>query len=208
LIETLDKKRTGRTGRHMDKRIVLFLLTCLVVGLLTSGCLFEPRDAQQPGDAGTSWIAPDFPHKVFSNLETGLEELTGSNYERSIGAAFVFIPLPGDEAQFSEPVFEGWNRSEEVSVVQKLLAGASEIEVKFAPPTTIIDESDFTQYETIYNLKVTSSSDPSQTDTYKGKARFDMRLGGKGYELVKWEDIETMSGFPTWGYLRGTYKTF
>lgn len=182
------------------------LLWCLVAGLvLATGCLFEPREANNP-DSGSTWIKPDFPNKVFANMETGLEDLSGGNYERSIGDTFVFIPLPGDIAQNGAEAYNGWNSEVEISVMRKLLGDATKIEVAFTGVTPAGQQGDLYQYEASYNLTITPINDPSTLEIYQGKARFDFLNGSKGYELVKWEDIEAVLGFPTWGYLRGILR--
>lgn len=179
---------------------------CMVAGLvLATGCLFEPREADNP-DSGSTWIKPDFPNKVFSNLESGLEDLSGGNYERSIGQTFTFIPLPGDLAQLGEGAYANWNAQVEISVLQKLLGEASKIEVAFTGLKGVNQQGDLSQWEASYELKVTPISNPSEPEIYKGKARFDFLNGSKGYELVKWEDLEAVLGFPTWGYYRGILR--
>ena len=182
------------------------LLWWLVAGLfLATGCLFEPREADNP-DSGSTWIKPDFPNKVFSNMETGLEDLSGGNYERSIGDSFIFIPLPGDIAQNGPEAYADWNFEVENSVLLKLLGDASKIEVSFTGLKAVSQQGDLSQWEASYSLEITTITDPPTIETYKGKARFDFLNGSKGYELVKWEDIEAVLGFPTWGYLRGILR--
>ncbi len=178
----------------------------LIAGLIfATGCLFEPREANNP-DSGSTWIKPDYPNKVFANMETGLEDLSGGNYERSIGETFTFVPLPGDVAQLGQETYSGWNAEIEISVLQKLLGDASKIEVAFTSLNPVNQAGDLSQWEASYNLEITPLADPSAKEIYQGKARFDFLNGSKGYELVKWEDIEAVLGFPTWGYLRGILK--
>jgi hypothetical protein len=188
--------------RAMSKSMVWYLIAGLI---FATGCLFEPREADSP-DSGSTWVKPDFPNKVFANLKTGLEDLSGGNYERSIGETFTFIPLPGDDAQFPDSVYAGWNAATEINVLQKLLGEASKIEVEFTSLNAVNQMGDLSQWEASYDLKIAPLADPSVIDIYKGKARFDFLNGSKGYELVKWEDIEIVLGFPTWGYLRGILR--
>jgi hypothetical protein len=178
----------------------------MVAGLvLATGCLFEPREANIP-DSGSTWIKPDFPNKVLVNMETGLEDLSGGNYERSIGDSFTFIPLPGDIAQLGPEAYAEWNAEVEISVVQKMLGEASKVEVLFSGLKQVNQQGDLYQYDAEYSLTITPINDPSGLEIYKGKARFDFLNGSKGYELVKWEDIEAVLGFPTWGYYRGILR--
>jgi hypothetical protein len=188
--------------QELSKSMVWYLIAGLI---FATGCLFEPREANPP-DSGSTWIKPDFPNKVFTNMETGLEDLSGGNYERSIGVTFTFIPLPGDVAQLGQEAFNGWNAEIELNVLQKLLGDASKIEVAFTSLNAVKQEGNLSQWEASYNLEITPLSDPSVKEIYQGKARFDFLNGSKGYELVQWEDIEAVVGFPTWGYLRGILR--
>lgn len=182
------------------------LLWCLVAGLvLATGCLFEPREANNP-DSGSTWVKPDLPSKVFANMETGIEDLSGGNYERSIGAAFTVVPLPGDIAQNGPEAYAGWNAEVELSVLQRMLGSASKIEVEFTGLNPVNEQGDLFQFEASYTLTITPINDPLALEIYQGKARFDFLNGSSGYELIKWEDLETVPGFPTWGYLRGILR--
>jgi hypothetical protein len=195
-------KCKGIKRQALSRTMAWFLVAGLV---FASGCLFEPREANDP-DSGSTWIKPDFPNKVFANMETGLEDLSGGNYERSIGDEFTFLPLPGDLAQLGPEAYANWDAETEESVLQKLLGEASKIEVTFDGLREVSNQGDLVQMEASYSLELTLIDDPSSTETYKGKARYDFLNGSKGYELVKWEDIEAELGFPTWGYLRGILR--
>ena len=178
---------------------------CLLAGLLgLTGCLFEPREAQQPG-GGSNWISPDQPDKVFTNMITGLEGLSGGNYEKSIGEEFEFIALPGDQANFPGGELDNWTRGVEIDAMRKLLGQSSKISLDFTGVTPISSSGDVSQYRADYSLTVTYSSNPDNPEVYQAKAHFDFKLGSKGYMLIKWEDIEVLEG-ATWGYLRGTLR--
>ncbi len=178
---------------------------CLLAGLLgLTGCLFEPREAQQPG-GGSNWISPDSPDKVLSNMITGLEGLSGGNYEKSIGEEFLFIALQGDRDNFPDGELDNWTRSVEIDAMRKLLGQSSKINLDFTGVTPISSSGDVSKYRLDYSLTVTYSSDPAEPVVYQAKAHFDFKLGSKGYMLIKWEDIEVLEG-ATWGYLRGTLR--
>ncbi len=197
--------QAGIVHKCRSSAFTMWLRICFVAVLFTPGCLFEPREAEPPGQ-GSSWVVPDLPTKVFTNLESGLEELTGANYERSLGDQFTFIALSGDRTELGQEVYEGWTREVEVAVVQKLVGQASKIEVEFPVVTEVTGQGDFSQFDATYVLEVIFISVPPATITYRGKSRFDFRRGGRGWELIRWEDIEASPPDPTWGRLRGELR--
>lgn len=174
-----------------------------VIPLLCAGCIFEPRDSQPPGDdTGSSWIVPDNPTKVFVNMTSGLESLTGTNYEKSLAAAFTFVPLPSDASQFPG-AFDGWNKTTEVEVMNTIIGDAKTLVVEFSNLTPIQTSTSYAQYEGRYELTIVNKTEPD-TLVYEAKARFDLKEGSKGWEMTKWEDFESVTGFASWGFLRGT----
>jgi hypothetical protein len=178
---------------------------CLIVGAFgLSGCLFQPREAQPPG-GGSNWVSPDRPDKVLKNMQTGLEGLSGGNYEKSIGEEFTFVPLAGDEANFPGGELDNWTRAVEIDSIKKLLGQASKIALEFSGVTPLSSSGDVSKYQAVYKLTVTYSSTPSAPETYQAKANFDFKLGSKGYVLIRWEDIEVVEG-ATWGFLRGVLR--
>jgi hypothetical protein len=178
----------------------------IALGALT-GCIFDTRDAEPPGGPGSTWVVPSVPSQVFTNMRNGLEDHTGVNYKRSIEDIFTFVPLPED---LNNPTligaFDNWTADVEKEVVDKLLANASNIEVSFTNIDPIFDQTPFANFRVDYSLRVVDNSLPPDTTFYKGKAQFDMRDGSKGWQLIRWEDIERVSGFATWGFLRGTLR--
>jgi len=164
------------------------------------------RDAESPGGEGSTWEPPDVPTKVFSNLETGLEDLTGVNYERSLHPNFTFKPLPEDESQFPPDVFANWSVDDEKDALQKLLAGSAVISVRFITPTQTEGSATTARFRAPYELEATDKQVPPEKTTYKGTAHFDFERTGSGWQLVGWEDIERVEGFATWGFLRGRLK--
>ena len=179
--------------------LVAFLLAASV------GCgVFEPREAETPGTGGTPWVSPQVPSQVFLNLESGLEDLTGVNYEKSLGDAFTFIPLPTDLDALGEAAFANWTKAVEVDVTQKILADATKLTVSFINPQQIRNEADFADFRAPYELIVTHTR--GEVDTFKAVAQFDMQRLGQGWSLIRWTDQEGVEGFSTWGYLRGTTR--
>ena len=179
--------------------LVAFLLAA------SAGCgIFEPRDANPPGSEGTPWVSPTLPAQVFLNLESGLEDLTGVNYEKSLGDAFTFIPLQSDVDRLGAAAFADWTKTVEVEVTQKILGDATKVAVSFINPEQIRNEADFADFRAPYELIVTYTR--GDVDTLKAVAQFDMQRLGQGWSLIRWTDQEGVEGFATWGYLRGTTR--
>lgn len=166
------------------------------------GCdLFDTREAEQPGSGGTPFITPDVPAVVFSNMENGLEDLTGVNYDKSLGSEFTFIPLPSDQDALPPGTYDNWTKAVEMQVTQEILADAKLLGVSFINPVQIRDEADFADFRAPYELMITQTS--GDTVTYKGVAQYDMQRLGQGWHLIRWTDQEGVEGFVTWGRLRG-----
>ena len=182
-------------------RNILSLALAMPALFLCLGCgIFDTREAEQPGTETTPWVQPDLPDKVFINLTNGLKDLTGVNYEKSLGDEFVFIPLPSDVDKLGACAFDGWNKTVEADVTQQYLTEASAVAVSFVR-TIIRDEADFVDYRVAYELTLTYKRGGSET--FKGVAQFDMQRLGNGWHLIRWTDQEGVEGFATWGYLRG-----
>jgi hypothetical protein len=184
---------------------VCLLCAVLAAGAGGSGCLFTPREAAPPSDnTGSSWTVPDTPTKVFVNMKSGLESLTGTNYEKSINTEFLFVALPGDENQF--PWLSGWTRDRELEVLAKIIGDAAKITVDFTNLKKVQDSISYVQYEANYALTIIDKA-AQDTTAYEAKALFDLREGSKGWELVRWEDTVASALYPTWGFLRGSLSS-
>ncbi|MFQ5511236.1 MAG: hypothetical protein ACE5EO_05250 [Candidatus Krumholzibacteriia bacterium] len=197
----------------MGKRRAILLCSAAMRGALavtlglTAGCLFDTRDAEDPGGNTSSWEVPTVPSRVFLNMESGLEERTGVNYERSLHDVFTFVPLPEDAANPTlAGKFDNWTADVEKTVVNRLTSESSSIEVSFTNREQIRDQNPFADFRMDYELIVASNTLPPDTVIYRGKAQLDMQQGSKGWQLVRWEDIERVSGFASWGFLRGSLR--
>ncbi|UCG52634.1 MAG: hypothetical protein JSW58_03540 [Candidatus Latescibacterota bacterium] len=188
-------------SRISSRRAIGVALTLL----LCTGCgIFETRDPEPPGGDTTPWNPPTVPSIVFINMENGLEDGTGVNYEKSLADDFTFVAMPGDKDKLGEGVYQNWTKEVEVGVTQQILAAASAIQVSFLNPEQKVDDDPFATFEAPYEFEITDTQ--NQKTTYKGKARFEMQRLSQGWHLIKWEDLEGVEGFATWGYLRGTTR--
>ncbi len=178
-------------------------MTAGVTGALLCalGCgIFDTREAETPGSGGTPWVSPTLPQLVFDNLESGLEFRTIGNYEKSLGDAFTFIPLPSDVDRLGPDVFANWTKAVEVEVTQVILTDATAVQVSFTKEQ-IRNDADFADFRVAYELIVTFTR--GETETFKGVAQFDMQRLPSGWHLIRWTEQEGVEGFATWGYLKG-----
>lgn len=179
--------------------------------LVSSGCLFEPRDPEPP-DTGeeNDWVVPNSPKDVFLNLASGFASNKDSNYEMSLGTDFTFIPRDADLAQLGAAAFADWTKEIEMEVLGRIktlyVSGRT---VQFGDENGTFEKEDvsvgYAVYEGIYQITL-DRGDGSEKETYAGIARFTVEQGTTGYVLTKWEDLEASGSFPTSGSLRGTLR--
>jgi hypothetical protein len=180
----------------------------ILVSLTASGCLFEPRTPEEPGEEERSWINPTNPKAVFSNLKTGLAEQRNSNYERSLAANFTFIPQAEDEATLGSGAFEDWTKQVEMEMLTRLKGDYPlERSIEFGQDGNFDRESievGKAEFEGAYVLVIKTAE--GAEETYSGKAIFYIEDTSQGWALVRWEDIDVFGSNPTFGYLRGTLR--
>lgn len=190
------------------------LLTILLPVLIASGCIFEPREAESP-DSGEEaiWITPNLPKDVFVNLTTGLEADANSNYERSLGQSFTFVPTPEDVSALGSEVFDGWSKEIEMEFLTRLKGiFIGERAIQFGDEDMVFDREDidvptpgFAEFEGEY-LMTLDPGDGSPVEYYGGRAVFYLEKQTQGWMLTRWEDIDVSGSYPTSGYLRGTLR--
>jgi hypothetical protein len=193
--------------RYMVPRLTVFAVAMLTLALAGSGCIFSTRDAEPP-DKGAVQISLDDPQDVFVAMREGLEKDAVSSYERAIGDDFIFSPLLDDslDQNFIGPpsAFEGWNREVELDVTNLLLSEADTVRVDFSP-SPLINDNTFVRFKTTYSIRVVLRADGSST-TYEGVANIDVRRIGGIWQVEYWDEIATVGGASTWGFLRGILR--
>lgn len=191
-----------RKAAHTIWRV--WAVAALLMSVLPA-CIFSTREAEPPSDGPTNWVVPNVPTQVFINMRTGLEDLTGVNYKKSIQDAFTFIPLPEDATNPTLiGAFDNWTASVEKEVVDKLMASATTVRVTFTNIEATYEQTPYAYYNVDYYLAVTQSGVPP--DTLRAKAEIRMQDGSKGWQMIRWQDIERVSGYASWGFLRGTLR--
>jgi hypothetical protein len=176
----------------------------------TPACLFDTRDPQDPiPSTECPVITLDSNEQVFVAMANSLEDCKkDANYERAISTNFVFSPTLTDSLDQNfdgTGVFTGWTKQVEMDVLNLLLSDAQTIDVEFTP-TPIINKNNFVRYRVSYTLDVINKATPTDTTHYGGVAQFDVRNEGGNWRVTFWDEIETVTGKSTWGFLKGILR--
>jgi len=193
---------------HAKKIIVLILL----IGFIgTAGCIFDPREAEEPeSDGGGTWITPGQPKDVLANITSGLAAAANSNYERSLHDDFTFIPRPEDRSNLGDEVFDGWNKEVEMAFLTRLKGiYLGERLIQFGDENMVFEREDVSvgraEFEGDYVMTL-DLGDGSDPEIYEGRAIFIIVEANQGWMLLSWEDVDVIGSNPTSGYLRGTLR--
>ncbi len=193
-----------------SRRILVGVVLVLVPALLPA-CLFDTREAQPPGQAGQDQVTLDSPDKPFLAMRKSLNEsLTDANYERAISTNFIFSPTLQDSLDqnfIGTGVFDGWGKQVEIDALDLMLSDAKTIKVDFRLEPPLIQKSTFVRFRSPYALEIVNKSAPTDTLSYRGVAEIDVRLENGNWRVTFWNEVETVAGYTTWGYLRGILRS-
>jgi hypothetical protein len=185
------------------------MVAAVLCALELTGCnMFQPRDPNPPGTDSDKipWSPANDAAGIFANLTSGIENLDGVNYERTLSdGGFNFIPLDQDVIDINDPrAFADWSKSVEVDVLNLMLSESSDASVTFNRIENI-NQSEYVQFRVTYELRLVAKTNSVET-VYKGIAEFDVRRNAGIWELELWRDVERVENFTTWGYLKGTLR--
>lgn len=186
-------------------RGILFLLLA-ALAVTAPACLFDTReDEVDPPVEGGNTVILDSPEKVFVAINTAFDDLTDANYERAISDQFVFSPTLQDTLDqnfIGTGVYDNWDKTREMDVLALLLSNSQSLNAVFEPVEEI-STTTFVRFRVTYDLAVVSLAAPTDTVSYQGVAFFDVRLESGNWRITFWDEIDTVEGYSTWGYLRG-----
>jgi hypothetical protein len=183
-------------------------IACLAALLMGSSCIFDTRDAKPPGTQTTACTL-ETPEKAFLCMTGALQKQQDADYERSLSGDFVFSPTQTDslDQNFTGiPVYDGWTKEVEMDVLGVLFGDAQSTIVDFGTPAPLINKSTFVRYSVSYSLEVVTVAAPTDTTRYEGVAQIDVRNEGGNWRVTFWNEVETVEGSRTWGYLRGILR--
>lgn len=191
----------------MRHRILVSCLAAACIALAVPSCLFDTRDADKPSTGGGACTL-ESPGKWKVCMTSAVNEQQDSNYERTLSPTFIFSPTLADslDQNFTgTDVYADWNKDRELAVLGTLFSESTKTTVDFGDLQTIINKNTFVRFRSSYTLEVITPNDPSPPDTttYKGVADIDVRNEGGQWKVTYWNEIETVAGFSTWGFLRG-----
>jgi hypothetical protein len=192
---------------HGYRRI--FSFTALASALLFTSCLFDTRDAQPPTPGTGGGCILDTPERAFTCMTQALANQQDGDYERSISENFVFSPTLADSLdEFFNgiDVYAGWDKETEILVLQLLLGDSEATLVDFGTPSREINKNTFVRWSVSYSLKVVTVAAPTDTTVYKGVAKIDVKNENGNWRVTFWDEVATVEGFSTWGFLRGRLK--
>ena len=191
----------------LAKRLVTM---AVALSLMMSGCLFDTRDPEPPGDnnTGCAAITLDVPNAVFEALTCALESEQDAAYERVLSQAFLFSPTQQDSLDQTfagTDVYNGWNKDVEMEVFRLLQSDAQALAVDFTPSIQI-NQTTFVRFSVDYELRVVNTVTPTDTLVYAGIAEFDVRNENGNWRLTFWNEIDSAPGMQTWGFLKGILR--
>ena len=187
----------------------------VAAALFLSGCLFSPREPEQPGTGiQIDYLPKSSPANVWANFGKSLVARHAPGWEDNI-SQIEFRYIPDDEAadQFPPPTFVGWDRDREVTFINgfynsgvSIIAKMSEDSFVFPAPSG----GEMTVEDIVYDLKVINDQDGSQV-RYRGKCDVIFRLEANFWYIYEWRDLQGESDpdtgqlLNTMGVLRGTF---
>lgn len=183
-------------------------LVALLLVVTTPACLFDTREDEvhPPPDGGGGRVPLNDPLQVFVAIsETLNDSQQDANYENAVSSEFIFSPLLQDSLDQNfegTNVYDNWDKTREMDVLGLLLADAKNIVAEFNPSKEI-DKNTFVRFRVEYELSVVNTTAPGDTARYRGVAYFDVRNESGNWRLTFWDEIDTVEGFATWGFLRG-----
>jgi hypothetical protein len=208
--------RSSLTGKPACPVGTFGLAALLLAGsVLLSGCLFSPREPEQPGTGvQIDYLPKSTPANVWANIEKSLAATHAPGWEDNISPS-EFRYIPDDEARdaFPDGTFLGWDRAREITFINNFYNSGVSITAQmtqtgfvFPPPSG----NEMTIEDIIYDLVVTNDADGSMV-RYRGKCDVIFRLEANFWYIYEWRDLQGESDpgsgqlLNTMGVLRGTF---
>jgi hypothetical protein len=181
----------------------------LVAVMLAPACIFDTRDAQDPGEPSDDVVSLDTPEQVFQAIAKTMETQKDANYENATSESFVFSPTITDslDQNFTGTgVYDNWTKTVEMDVLRLLISDAQYSKVTFEIGEPLINKTTFVRFPVDYTLRVVNVATPGDTADYKGVAQFDVRRENGIWRMTFWNEVETVEGARTWGFLKGILR--
>lgn len=186
------------------RQAMLVAALALLVVLAVPSCLFSTRDPQKPGSV-QGGCTLESPAKWQVCMKSALDSQKDADYERTLSSSFIFSPTTADslDQNFTGTnVYSNWDKNTELQALNLLFSESAKTVVNFGSVEALINKNTFVRFKSPYTLTVITES-PADTTTYKGVAQIDVRNEGGNWRVTFWNEVETVPGYSTWGFLRG-----
>jgi len=178
------------------------------IGLLlfVGACgLFSPRTPEDPeGEAGT-FIQPDAPDAVITNLQAAIEELNVATYRRSLHTSMTFVPTA--IAQARDPaLWTNWGYAEENTDFATLTEAARDGTGHFLRLEDVSPEiGERRQQMDARYLMVVRHFRAEAPDSVQGRLIWEIEEDDNGlWSLTRWTDQQA-DGVPSWSELKAEF---
>ena len=190
MIRTLPSIRTIRTIWTICGRRAALLAGLATLFLATSGCFFNPREAETPSGDEIRYLPRTSPANVWENAQLSLTNADVQGWDDAIGAEFHYYPDSETEQAYPSVGWgENWTRENEISFVTRWYGSNVSIAANLRDTDISTDDPSgtSTQWELIYFLRVTDRSTGSET-RYRAHAFIDFQLEGNFWYISGWRD--------------------
>ncbi len=183
----------------------------LSLGLIPAlgGCLFEPRDAEDPSGGSITYLDQSQPENVLANLETAFQNKDAAGYERQIATEFSYEPDADTQASYPDVDWSTWNRDTEIAFIQNFFNNVDGITANLNE-VVIQGEWDGSTADLRYIYAVTVTESGGAVP-YRASVTLNFRLDGTFWVLSRWfdeqgeQDPQSQTPLPTLGQRRGAF---
>jgi len=177
----------------------------LILVALAGGCLFQPREAEDPTQVtGPIWVPPQYLGNALGNMKRSLESKVLTNYERSFSETGLLMELdPSDLSDLGENPFDPWSKTQEGARMTGILNGTTATLGVTWTVGDSLDESSSVRYYRDLRYRLTFTKGGISV-VYSGLADLYFTDDGTGsWYITRWVDKRDGTANRTWGWLRG-----
>lgn len=196
---------------------IRFILTILLLALLTGCSLFEPREPEQPSQSGSNFEPPYSAETVISNLKNAIAAKNLDNYIACFSdpvrtqREFTFVPSGPAWAQYSSEL-SSWDRNKEREYMRNLIShtSSSAFSSLLLVPKSFAITTDSVVYNYTYTLSFHHDGRVISDSTARGELWFTLGPDNTGsWSIYRWLDypLTPTSTIVTWSSFKGGFST-
>ncbi len=190
-------------------RRALIGLILAFFALAWSGCIFQPRDPEDPIGVVIDYLPQSEPDNVIANIEKAMEGQDPAGYDRQIAEDFVYEPDSGTEASYPGVDWAAWDREMEIAFMRAFLGNVAGVT---SDMRAVALDTDYSGSEAFlrYTYSVVVDESGSQVP-YRATVSLDFRLDGTFWVLYRWfdeqgeQDPDSGANLPSLGQRRGAF---